>query len=63
MAVEPFRVRNFHAAEDEFAPRDQLMNIVANANVNHPRSLAPRLNPTKQFIRGRSADLQSAFTV
>jgi len=26
------------------------MNIVANANVNHPRSLAGQWNLTKQFI-------------
>ena len=39
MAVEAFGVGNLHAAEDEFAPRDELMNIVANANVNHAVSL------------------------
>ncbi len=35
MAVEAFRVRNLHAAEDELAPGDQLMNVIADANVNH----------------------------
>jgi len=28
-------VWNLHAAEDELPPGDQLMNVIANANVNH----------------------------
>src|SRR5436190_11891544 len=52
MAVEPFGVRNFHAAEDEFASGDQLMNVVTNANVNHGRRLTWQGNPTKQFMAG-----------
>jgi hypothetical protein len=35
MAVETLRVRNLDAAEDEFASRDQRVNVVADANVNH----------------------------
>jgi hypothetical protein len=35
MAVETLRVRNLNAAEDELAPGDQLMNVIADANVNH----------------------------
>ncbi len=35
MAVQALAVRDFHAAQDELASGDQLMNIVANANVNH----------------------------
>jgi hypothetical protein len=27
--------RNLDAAEDELAPGDQLMNVIANANMNH----------------------------
>jgi hypothetical protein len=39
MAIEAFRVREFHAAEDEPAPGDQLMNVIADANVNHARRI------------------------
>src|SRR5271163_498101 len=35
MAVETPRVRDLDAAEDEFASRDQRVNVVADANVNH----------------------------
>jgi hypothetical protein len=28
-------MRNLDAAEDEFAARDQRVNVVADANVNH----------------------------
>ena len=35
MAVEALGVRNLDAAEDELAPGDQLMNVIADANVNH----------------------------
>ena len=35
MAVEAFRVRDLDAAEDEFASRDQRVNVIADANVNH----------------------------
>jgi hypothetical protein len=37
MAVQAFGVRDLDAAEDEFASRDQLMNVIADANVNHAR--------------------------
>lgn len=40
MAVEPFRVRNFNAAEDELPPGDQLMNVIADANMNHAETVA-----------------------
>jgi hypothetical protein len=30
-------VRNLDAAEDEFASRDQRVNVVTDANVNHVR--------------------------
>jgi hypothetical protein len=32
-------VRDFHAAEDELAPGDQLMNVIADAYVNHARRI------------------------
>jgi hypothetical protein len=35
MAVEALRVWNLDAAEDKLAPGDQLMNVIADANVNH----------------------------
>ena len=35
MAVQALGVRNLDAAEDEFASRDQRVNVIANANVNH----------------------------
>jgi hypothetical protein len=37
MAVEALGVRDLDAAEDEFASRDQRVNVIANANVNHAR--------------------------
>ena len=35
VAVQAFGVRNLDTAENEFAPRDQRVNVVADANVNH----------------------------
>jgi hypothetical protein len=32
-------VRNLDAAEDEFASRDQRVNVIANANVNHAHTV------------------------
>ena len=57
MAVETLRVRNLHAAEDEPAPGDQLMNIVADANVNHGRMISSSRAVTKQlFFHGRQPE-------
>jgi hypothetical protein len=42
-------VRNLHAAEDELAARDQLMNVVTDANVNHVRSIKIPRGLTKQY--------------
>jgi len=35
MAVQALGVWNLNAAQDELASRDQLMNVVTDANVNH----------------------------
>jgi hypothetical protein len=40
MAVQAPGVRNLDAAQDELASRDQLMNVVTDANVNHDVSMA-----------------------
>ena len=37
MAVQALGVGDLDAAEDEFASRDQRVNVVADANVNHDR--------------------------
>jgi hypothetical protein len=49
MAVEAFGVRNFHAAKDEFASRDELMNIVSDADVNHAGRLRRRARVESYF--------------
>ena len=49
MAVEALRMRDLHAAEDELAPGDQLMNVIANANVNHAQTVDFLIAPTKKF--------------
>jgi hypothetical protein len=49
MAVQTFGVRNLDAAEDEFASRDQLMNVVTDANVNHIQTVRILRAPTKNF--------------
>ena len=38
MAVEALGVRNLNAAENELASRDQRMNVIANANMNHAKA-------------------------
>src|SRR5664279_4059692 len=43
------RVRNLDAAQDELAARDQLMNVVTDANVNHCGTIKFLLAPTKIF--------------
>ncbi len=35
MAVQTFRMWNLHAAKDELTSRDQLMNVVTDAYMNH----------------------------
>src|ERR1022692_1388616 len=47
MAVETFGVWNLDAAEDEFASRDQRVNVVADANVNHGQTIKAPCPPTK----------------
>jgi hypothetical protein len=47
MAVEALCVRYLHAAEDEFAPRNQLMNVIADAHMNHERNIAGALKPER----------------
>ena len=39
MAVQALGVRDLDAAEDEFASRDQRVNVIANANVNHVQTV------------------------
>jgi hypothetical protein len=50
MAVESFGVRNLDAAEDELASRDQRVDVVTDANVNHGETISAKKNPTKQFV-------------
>jgi hypothetical protein len=49
MAVETFRVGNFHAAEKKFPASDQLVNVVSDAYMNHAHSLAAARTIAKQF--------------
>ena len=53
MPVQTLRVRNLHAAQDQFSPLDQGMHIIADANMNHAAnySAAP-WRTTKEFHRG-----------
>jgi hypothetical protein len=44
-------VRDLDAAEDEFASRDQRVNIVTNANVNHVQTVRILWALTKNFRR------------
>ena len=37
MTIQALAMMNIHAAEDEFAPFDQTVHVVANAHVNHGR--------------------------
>jgi hypothetical protein len=41
-------VRNLDAAENELAPRDQRVNVVADANVNHGRTIKIRARKAKK---------------
>ena len=38
MAVQALRVRDINAAQNQFASRDQRMDVIANANVNHAKA-------------------------
>jgi hypothetical protein len=49
MAVETFGVGNFNATENELAPGDQLMNVIADANVNHVRTVCFFCAAKKKF--------------
>jgi peptidylprolyl isomerase len=42
-------MRNFYSAQDQFAPRHQRMNVVANANMDHGRTIELRFHRTKEF--------------
>jgi hypothetical protein len=35
MAIETLGVRNIHAAQDQLAPLDKGVNVVADSNVDH----------------------------
>jgi NAD(P)H-dependent FMN reductase len=50
VAVETFRVRNFHAAQNELAPLGQLVNVITYAHVNHRRNISATHRATKQFV-------------
>lgn len=50
MAVEALGVRDFHAAEDEFASCDELMNIVSDADVNHALRLGDAAQGRKVLL-------------
>jgi len=39
MSIETFRMRDLNAAKDEFSPRDELVNIISDADVNHATRL------------------------
>jgi hypothetical protein len=45
-------MRDFHTTQNELAPGNQLMNVVANANMNHVRIVEITRATTKQFIAG-----------
>jgi hypothetical protein len=40
-------VRNLDAAENKFASRDQRVNVVTNANMNHGGTIKPARSTTK----------------
>lgn len=39
MTIQPFRVRNFNATKHELPSRDQLVNIITNAYMNHTKKV------------------------
>ncbi len=49
MAVQTLGVRNLDAAEDEFASRDQRVNVIADANVDHGQMIEFPRALTKKF--------------
>jgi hypothetical protein len=49
MAIQAFRMGDFHAAQHKLASGDQLMNIVANSNVNHALNIKTNGPVKKQF--------------
>ena len=40
MAFQSLRVMQIHAAENEFAPFNQTVHVVADAHVNHGRNVS-----------------------
>jgi hypothetical protein len=40
MAFETFAVRNLDAAEDELASRDERVDVVTDANMNHGETIS-----------------------
>jgi len=61
MAVEAARMRNLHAAEDELAPGDQLMNVITDANVNHAPTVKFFRASKKKFPEFLAADVGKYF--
>jgi hypothetical protein len=49
MTIQTLRVRNLDATENEFASRDQRVNVVTNANMNHAQTIKPARSMTKVF--------------
>src|SRR5260221_6342210 len=52
VAVEAFGVRDFDAAQNEFAAFNQRVNVVTNANVNHVTSLKTQVKSLKSKVLG-----------
>jgi hypothetical protein len=45
-------MRDFHPAQDELASGDELMNVIANANMNHAPIVGWPGRATKQLMGG-----------
>src|SRR5207237_10932563 len=63
VSIQPFGMRNFHAAQDQFASRDQLMHIISNTHMIHWARIISKQwpivssEPRRQKTNGRSAFL------
>jgi len=60
VAVESLGVGDVHAAEDEFAAFDKLMDIVAYANVNHAKGFGFKFSGFRLATGGRTLNRRQA---
>ena len=58
VSVQALGMVNIHSAQDEFAPSDQAVHVVADAHVNHGPQMYRDAEPSKWFSLPQSGIIE-----